>query len=430
MRIMYILGTFPKISSEACILNEMVEIKKMGHELIVLAADRDDGIYHNDILDHDIIGDTIHFRNYGIVNWRMFKRSPGERTELLKKWTIGGMKTLDFLMKISYDLFSHPRETIASIRALIRTHSSIFSVSDTYLGYRKIGKRPDLIHVQFPHLNHLNQVDYLSNRFDCPFTVTFRALDLYEEGSRKHERIKMGIVGKARKVITISKFNKTTVKRRFGRDAVVVHSAINTEKFRPDNARKKMSGPFTIIFVGRFVEKKGIKHLIEACGILKEQGNDFRLRLVGDGPLRNDYRRMIRKCGIGDNTVIKGPVPQEDIIEELKRSDVFVLPSVMVKNGDRDILPNSLKEAMAMKVPVITTDISGIRELIEDGRTGLLIGTESAMGIVEAVQKVISDPEMMNGIVEEGRKKIERDFNIEVEAKKLNAVFHEAVEST
>ncbi|MBN1539320.1 MAG: glycosyltransferase, partial [Candidatus Thermoplasmatota archaeon] len=187
---------------------------------------------------------------------------------------------------------------------------------------------------------------------------------------------------------------------------------------------------FTILFVGRFVEKKGIRYLIEACSILKERGMDFRLLLVGDGPLRNDYGRRIRKCGIEDRTLIKGPVPQQDILEELKKADVFVLPSVVVKNGDRDILPNSLKEAMAMKVPVITTDISGIGELVEDGRTGLLIRPGSPMDIVEAVQKVISDPEMMNGMVEEGRKKIERDFNIEVEAKKLNAVFHEAMKST
>jgi glycosyltransferase involved in cell wall biosynthesis len=314
------------------------------------------------------------------------------------------------------------------MRILVRTHHSIFALSDTYLGYRKIRERPDLIHVQFPHLNHLNQADFLSKKFDCPFTITFRALDLYEKCSGKKEREKKKIITKAKKLVTISDFNRSMIKRKFGRDAEVVHSAINLEKFRPVKRKGTRNGPVKIVYIGRFVEKKGIEYLIDACSILKKRGRSFKLTLIGDGPLRRDYMRRIRKFGMDDLCVIKDLRPQEEIIRELNGSDIFALPCIVTSDGDRDILPNSMKESMAMELPIVTSDISGIEELVENEMSGLLVRSESSMEIADAIDRLISDDDLRERMGEEGRRKIEKDFNVVTEARKLNDIFKDVLE--
>jgi len=427
MRLLYLLGTFPKISSEACILNEIVEMKKKGHKITILAGDMESGKYNEDVLEYGLLDDTIHFRNYGILRWKVFSGSQDRFTLKIRRWTLGSMKMMDFGLKCTFDLGRRPVETSGSIRLLMRTHQRIFSISDTYLGYRKIKERPDLVHVQFPHLNHLNQAKFLSERYGCPFTLTFRALDLHERLGKKVMKNKRRVVMDAKKIVTISEFNKKTVQELYGRGSEVVHSAINVDKFKPlINGPEKHKVP-TIVFVGRFVEKKGLEHLLRAGKLLKERGKDFHLLLIGEGPLKKDLERMRDQLGITKSTTIDGVVPQEELIDELHRSHIFVMPSVVMESGDRDILPNSLKEAMAMELPVVTSNISGIEELVEDRVSGILVKPADAEGITGALEELLSDLELGKRMGREGRKKVVRDFNIEIEAGKMEDVFKDAV---
>jgi len=143
--------------------------------------------------------------------------------------------------------------------------------------------------------------------------------------------------------------------------------------------------------------------------------------------LKRDLERMRDQLGIADRTTINGVVPQEELIDELERSHIFVMPSIVAESGDRDILPNSLKEAMAMELPVVTSDISGIEELVEDRVSGILVKPADPDGIVIALEELLSDPELGRKMGREGRQKVIRDFNIEIEAAKMEDVFKEAV---
>jgi glycosyltransferase involved in cell wall biosynthesis len=401
-------------------------MKKMGHNITVLAGDREIGGINKDVMEYGIIEDTIHFRDYGFIHWKILKNLGIQSHEPLGKIVIGAVKTIDFSFKIAYDMILHPIDTQSNIRALIRTHSSIFSISDTYLGFRKIRTKPDLIHVHFPHLNHLSQAEFLSGKYRCPFTITFRALDLHENVPEKIADRKRKRVRKAMKVITISEFNRDIILKKYNVQAEVVHSAINLEKFKPHRVEKKKD-PGRMVYVGRFVEKKGIEYLIEACSMIKGRGKRFHLILIGDGLLKNEYIRKIRDLGLEEEVTIKELTEQENIVSELEMSEIFVLPSVVIESGDRDILPNSLKEAMAMEIPVITTDISGIEELVNNERTGILVRPGNPLEIADAIEKIMSDPEMGERMGKEGRKKITKDFNIEIEVGKLEETFRLAI---
>ncbi|MGA1792618.1 MAG: glycosyltransferase family 4 protein [Thermoplasmatota archaeon] len=427
MRILYLLGTFPRISSEACILNEVVEVKKKGHAITILAGDREIGKYSKDVLDNSLLEDTINFRNYSILRSRLFKDYPVNHSSLPAVILLGALKTADFLFKTLWDMLRDPVETSRTILSLLKTHNNIFWISDTYLSSRKITVRPDLVHVQFSHLNHLNQAEFISMKFGCPFTVMFRALDLYEERSDGYMRRKRKILQKTAGIVTISEKNQKVIKERFGKDSVVIHSAINIDKFKPTARSNGADGMANLIYVGRFVEKKGLKYLLKACQMLKKRGTDFGLTLIGNGPMIKSYLKKVRELGIGENVRLKEMITQEEVTKELMKADIFVLPSVVTRSGDRDILPNSLKEAMAMEIPVITSDISGIEELVEDGISGILVAPKDAGAIADAIQKLIDDPGMGRKMGQEGRKKVIEDFNIRIEVQKLVDFFESVV---
>ena len=115
---------------------------------------------------------------------------------------------------------------------------------------------------------------------------------------------------------------------------------------------------------------------------------------------------------------------QEQIRDYLDNATVFVLPCVIAKNGSRDILANSIKEAMSMEVPVITSKISGIEELIEHKTDGILVFPKDSNAIADAVCEVFDNPEFRQKMGKTGRIKIENSFNVEKEANKMNKIFH------
>jgi glycosyltransferase involved in cell wall biosynthesis len=122
-----------------------------------------------------------------------------------------------------------------------------------------------------------------------------------------------------------------------------------------------------------------------------------------------------------------GFLQQGEIKEFLDRSTVSVLPCVTSSNGRKDILPNFLKEAMSMEVPVVTSRINGIEELVDDGINGILVPPENPEAIADAIVLLFSNPDLRKKMGKEARKKIQKDFNVRVEAKKLEAIFKTAV---
>src|SRR5260221_11851529 len=121
-----------------------------------------------------------------------------------------------------------------------------------------------------------------------------------------------------------------------------------------------------ILSVGRLVEKKGFADLIEACRLLKEKGLNFRCEIVGTGRLAGAVKEQIRNCGVQQHIRMVGPLPQQELRALLERAMIFALACIEAPDGDRDILPNVLKEAMAVGVAVVTTRWEGIDEWVDD----------------------------------------------------------------
>ncbi len=195
-------------------------------------------------------------------------------------------------------------------------------------------------------------------------------------------------------------------------------------------AASTRAAPIRILAVGRRVAKKGFETLIEACAELSRRDLDFVVRLIGEeGDRSAQIRRAIDVHGLGDRVRIEATLTQRELFDAYTTATVFCLPCEVVQDGDRDGIPNVLLEAMACGVPVVTTGISGIPELVRDGETGCLIEAGDAQQLeAGAVARIHSDDILRRRITENARARIARDFDGRREAERLAALFRPSLE--
>ncbi len=165
-----------------------------------------------------------------------------------------------------------------------------------------------------------------------------------------------------------------------------------------------------ILSIGRFRPKKGFPTLIQACATLKNTGHDFQCVLVGYGPLEKDLKQMIHQLNVNDCVRLTGKVPQDGILDWYRKASVFVLPCQIAEDGDRDGIPNVLVEAMAMGLPVVSTAIASIPELIHDGHNGILAAPHHYDSLAKALSWLLQDPDRGRPLGIAARKTVEKDF--------------------
>ncbi|MBL8669516.1 MAG: glycosyltransferase family 4 protein, partial [Alphaproteobacteria bacterium] len=175
----------------------------------------------------------------------------------------------------------------------------------------------------------------------------------------------------------------------------LVYHGLDLARFPPPPPRMPMpeGAPQTILSVGRLVAKKGFDVLLEALARLAP---DLRWRLehVGGGPLKRRLARQAERLGIADRVAWAGARPQPEVLARYRAADVFVLASVVAEGGDRDGLPNVLMEAQSQGLACVSTSVSAIPELIEDGRTGLLVPERDALALARAIEAVLRDGDL------------------------------------
>jgi len=165
----------------------------------------------------------------------------------------------------------------------------------------------------------------------------------------------------------------------------VVHMSVDTDRFIPP-AAPRPAGPLRILDVGRLVPEKGAPVLLDAVELLTQRGVAVELRLVGGGDLEVELRTLIRERGLADRVTLVGSVGQDDILAQYHWADVFCLPSF------QEGLPVVLMEAMATELPVVTSTINGIPELVKDGRNGYLLPPGRADLLADALARLAADP--------------------------------------
>jgi len=210
-----------------------------------------------------------------------------------------------------------------------------------------------------------------------------------------------------------------------GRVELVYHG-IDLARFPPARAegstRNGSGEPVRILSVCRLVEKKGMDVLLAALGLLSK---DLHWRLVhaGGGVLQKQLHHQALRLGIASHIEWRGALTQDELLDEYRKADLFALASVVARDGDRDGLPNVLMEAQSQGLACVATRVSAIPELVDDGRSGVLVGENDPEALARALEALIRDPARRRALGEAGLARVRGDFALEANLERLAVKF-------
>lgn len=230
-------------------------------------------------------------------------------------------------------------------------------------------------------------------------------------------------------VVTVSDFNLGFLRDQFGPSAervIRIYNGLDLGRFE---YRDPDPDAISLLAVGRLVEKKGFHILVEAIRILADAGKRLRCDIIGTGPEAQNLQAQIDAGALSDCIQLVGPKPQSEVIAAMRRSAMLVCPCIVGQDGNRDGLPTVLLEAMALGLPCVGTDVTGIPELIVDNDTGLCVPEVDADALAGAIFRLVDDSFLRQRLARAGRARIEEDFDQTHNAAALRSIFPKAVHS-
>jgi glycosyltransferase involved in cell wall biosynthesis len=300
----------------------------------------------------------------------------------------------------------------------------------------RLCETPDVRHLHAHFCHGATTVAWLTSMMTgLPFSFTAHAKDIYCESLNPAGLLRRKLRA-ARFVVTCTDANRAHLLQIEPRATVhCIYHGLNAEftgllkQSRPAAlARPAQTQPARLraLGVGRLVPKKGFDVLVEACGILRRRRVPFEAVIVGEsGEHEALLRQRIGALGLEQHVRLTGPMEQTQLYEEYRRAGVFCLPCRVLDNGDRDGIPNVLVEAMACGVPVITTSVSGIPEIVRDGINGQLVPPDDPQALADALLRLTREPQFALQLAHAGRATVRERFDGEHFAAQLAALFQE-----
>ena len=288
-----------------------------------------------------------------------------------------------------------------------------------YVGLRLQDLGIDHVHAHFAGMA-ARTAFWVAKFFAITFSFTAHANDIF--APRNFEIGLEKLIQTARLIITETDYSEKFLRERFPERADRIHRIYNGLNLAEFGHANFSFDPPLIVAIGRLIAKKGFANLIRACGLLVEHRISFRCEIFGEGPLENQLRAQIEELGLQERVQLLGAKPQHDLREHLARANVFVMPSVAEAEGGMDNLPTVIMEAMAAGLPVVSTRIGGIPEMVVENETGFLVQPEDAMALVGAIEKVTNDRSLGQRLGQAGHERAQKLFSIEKNARDLCAL--------
>jgi glycosyltransferase involved in cell wall biosynthesis len=262
---------------------------------------------------------------------------------------------------------------------------------------------------------------WINKFFGIPFSFTAHANDIF--APRNFVVSLSKLMESAAAIVTVSDYAARHLREGFPESAARIHrvyNGVNLSLFHPSDPG---SGIPAIVSVGRLIEKKGFADLIKACGLLTARGRGFVCEIIGEGPLEGALRAQIAEAGLESCVKLAGPLTQSQIALRLAHATIFVLPCTREEGGGMDNLPTVIMEAMAAGLPVISTPLAGIPEMVEHEVNGELVPEHDPPAICAAMERLISDPQRARRLGDRGRQIAREKFSIETSARVLQRLF-------
>ncbi|MFN9785724.1 MAG: glycosyltransferase [Planctomycetia bacterium] len=400
-RVAYLLKKFPRLS-ETFVLNEILQQERLGTEVRVYARrPADDEPRHPEFAR--LLAPIEQLRS----------------DDRMEPW----------LALFGHDAASH--DLLARFGALVRELSdfrhermpSLFAEALVVLG-RARAERIEHIHAHFATDSALVAM-LVHDLGGPPYSVTAHAKDIYR--STVNPRLLSRLVARSSFTVTVCDANVRHLEGILEPAAMAkvrrLYNGIDLESFQPRGVERDANH---VLCVARLVEKKGFPVLVRALRLLADRGFEARATFVGEGEDRAKIEAEIARCGMGAKIALTGALDQQKVRDLMARATVMALPCVIGEDGNRDALPTTLIESLAMGLPCISTPVVGIPEILDGGRCGVIVPEEDDAAVAEAVESLCKDAARRAELARLGRARAEQCFDGRASARTLQGWFAES----
>lgn len=396
-RVGYVLKRYPRIS-ETFIASELVELARQGERVIVFAVSRPaEPLTHRFVDELDV--QVVYLPHRPL-------REP--RRVLRALWRlVASRPAAQPLGRVVAGTLVPP--SIRSVRRLLQAAVLAAELRDAGV---------DHVHAHFA--TTAARLAQLASRLGGPpYSVTAHAKDIY------HRDVRAGrladVLGNARFVATVTEANVAHLEGVLGGRAPVTLVPNSVDLSRMPGPETRRPEPGLVLTVARLVEKKGLCDLVRACGLLTRRGVTCRLEVVGDGPLRSELDALARAADA--DVRFRGVLDHDDVLTCYRRAAVFALPCVVASTGDRDGLPTSVLEAMAVGVPVVTTAVNGLAQVVIDGETGLVVPPHAPDPLADAIGSLLANPADAAALGTAGHQRVAARYSTDASVARLRRLF-------
>lgn len=290
-----------------------------------------------------------------------------------------------------------------------------------WLGKRLCQANVEHVHTHFAGIG-ARTAWWIKKLYGIDFSFTGHANDMFCDSDDPIKLIHL--VESARFVVTVSNFSCAWLEDRFPRYRDKMHRIYNGIKMQSQCSWIGAGSVPMVLSVGRLIEKKGFKDLITACALLRDRGIMFQCMIVGGGPLEQAFRSQIDELSLGKYVFLVGPMANAEVRVQMTKADVFALACVNERDGGADNLPTVLMEAMDVGLPVVSTRVAGVPEMVDEGKTGLLVPEHDPKALADGIQMLIVDRFKARLMGEEGKKLAHMRFSIDCTVGELQLLFN------
>ncbi len=243
------------------------------------------------------------------------------------------------------------------------------------------------------------------------YSITMHAKDIYR--TTVDPALLERLIAGAAFVVTVCDANVSHLSGLVGPDAMArvrrLYNGIDLGAFSASGGNRDTDH---VLAVGRLVEKKGLHVLVEALSLLAREGRAVRATIVGDGEEAGRLAALVAERGLQDRVTLTGPLVQDGVVDLLRRATLFCLPCLIGQDGNRDALPTVLLEALACGLPIVSTPVTGIPEIVDHGRAGVLVPENDARATADAIAGLLADPARRTALAAAGRRHVREHFDI------------------
>ncbi len=288
--------------------------------------------------------------------------------------------------------------------------------------------KPDIIHAHW--ILPQGFIAALAKKITgVPYIVTTHGGDIYGMQGKFATALKRYALHNAAHVTVVSKDIRQTLKQKFGEEipTEVLSMGVDSQLFHPDRKspalreKYKISGPF-LLFVGRLTEKKGGRYLIEAMPAVLKNFPESKLLIIGTGELHRELSDLVNSLGLQHRLIFTGAIPNNELPEYFATADIFIGPSIQAAGGDTEGFGLTFVEAAMSGCIVVASDVGGISDIIEDGKTGYLVREKDPAAIADALCTILKQTDTLADIRTAARQKMISQFDWQVIAAKYKEV--------